>query len=260
METGIGNFMKRKLIATSVSTIVSTGLLTFFSIQANPEDVYIYNQGNQFIGWFLIFLVYVGVIVLIYGNLVSVGVEYIQRKWFRPQDWLYVFIVGAFGSIIGLVLEEKTLAYYGMLAAILYAVIDKWLYKRGTKNKHVKMLFLIPFAFLSIAWGYLQLISPPMPPFTKEKAVEFATSGSEGTTIEKFPKKAAKWEGTIDGYQVKRETSVQEKEEEVYMVTFTENWSKGTVKGYWILSYQVERGSSSASGEKGTIPPYYENN
>ena len=47
----------------------------------------------------------------------------------------------------------------------------------------------------------------------------------EGTTIEKFPKKIGKWEGTIDGYQVKRETSVQEKEEEVYMVTFTENWS-----------------------------------
>ncbi|WHY66838.1 hypothetical protein [Neobacillus sp. SuZ13] len=258
METGIGNFMKRKLIATSVSTIVTTGLLLFFSIQANPEDVY--NQGNQFIGWFLFFLIYIGVIVLIYGNLVSIGVEYIQRKWFRQHDWLYVLIVGAFGSVIGVVLKEKTLAFYGMFAAILYAVIDKWLYKWASKNKRVKMLFLFPLAFLFIAWGYLQFISPPMPPFTKEKAVEFATDGSEGTTIEKFPKKIGKWEGTIDGYQVKRETNVQEKEDEVYMVTFTENWSKGSVKGYWILSYQVERGSSSASAEKGTMPPYYENN
>ncbi|WP_144550688.1 hypothetical protein [Bacillus sp. X1(2014)] len=255
METGIGNFMKRKLIATSVSTIVTTGLLLFFSIQDSPEGVY--NQGNQFIGWFLFFLIYIGVIVLIYGNLVSIGVAYIQRKWFRPQDWLYVFIVGAFGSVIGVVLEEKTFTYYGMLAAFLYAVIDKWLYKWASKNKRVKMLFLVPLAFLFMAWGYLQLISPP---FTKESAVEYATSDSEGTTIEKFPKKIGKWEGTIDGYQVKRETSVQEKEDEVYMVTFTENWSKGKVKGYWSLSYQVEPGSSSPSGEKGTMPPYYENN
>ena len=34
--------------------------------------------------------------------------------------------------------------------------------------------------------------------------------------------------GNIDGYQVKGETSVREMEDEVYMVTFTENWSKGT--------------------------------
>lgn len=256
MKTRIGTIIKRKLIATTVSTIVTTGLLTFFSVQDRPEEIY--NQGNQFIGWFFIFFLYIGVIVLIYGNLVSVGVEYIQRKWFTLHDWLYVFIVGIFGSVIGVVLEEKTLGYAGMLAALLYAVLDKWLDKRGTTNKRVKMLFLVPLVFLVLAWGYLQLISPPMPPFTKEKAVAFATSG-DGTTTDNFPKKTGKWEGTIDGYQVTRERSVRKIEKEVYLVTFTEHWKKGTVKGYWIFSYQVERGALSASGEKGKMPPYYEN-
>ena len=50
-------------------------------------------------------------------------------------------------------------------------------------------------------------MSPPIPPFTKEDAVKFATSG-EGTMISDFPKEIGTWTGTIGDYEVKRKTSV----------------------------------------------------
>ncbi|WP_438298108.1 hypothetical protein [Sporosarcina sp. FA15] len=254
MQTGIRSVIVRKLITTFVATTIFSAPFGFFNIGGSSEIIY--NQGNQFIAWFFIFSMYIGVIILIYGNLVSIGIEHLQRKWFPRQDWLYVLILGVFGLANGLFFQEISLAFYGMLAAILYAVIDKWLYKRNTKNKSVKLFFLIPLASLLIIWGYFQFTSPPMPPFTIEDAVTFATSG-EGTTIDYFPKEISAWEGTIDGYEVKRETSAIEIGDEIYTVTFTENWRKGTVKGSWTFSYKVERGSSTATRDKGNMPPYY---
>jgi len=242
MQTGIRSLIVRKLITTFVATTILSAPFGFFNVGGSSEIIY--NQGNQFIVWFFIFSMYIGVIILIYGNLVSIGIEYLQRKWFPRQDWLYVLILGVFGLANGLFFQERSLAFYGMLAAILYAIIDKWLYKRNTKNKSVKLFFLIPLASLLITWGYYQFTSPPMPPFTIDDAVKFATSG----------------EGTIDGYEVKRETSAIEIGDEVYTVTFTENWRKGTVKGSRTFSYKVERGSSTATGDNGNMPPYYGKN
>lgn len=249
--------MIRKLVTTFAATTIFSVVLSFFSLQDSSKILY--NQGNQFIGWFFVYFMYIGVIILIYGNLVSIGIEYLQRKWFQRLDWLYVLILGVFGLGNGIIFQESTLAIYGMLAAILYAIIDKWLFKRNTNSKVVKMFFLIQIVLLLICWGYFQFISPPMPPFTKENAVEFATSG-EGTLEDHFPNEIGKWEGAIDGYQVKRETNAKEIGEEVYIVTFTESWSKGTREGSWALSYKVERGSLTAYDEKGIMPPYYEGN
>jgi hypothetical protein len=241
----LSTFLLRKLIVTFVTTCISACILCFFINEGNSNTIY--NQGEQFIGSFLFLSFYVGIIVLIYGNLVSIGVEFLQRKWFQQYDWLYVLILGAFGLIVGL---------YGIISALLYAMIDKWLYKRMIKSKGVKMFLIIPITSILIFWGYFHFTSPQMPPFTKEDAVEFATSG-EGTTIEYFPKKIGKWNGIIDGYEVERETTVQEIGEEIYIVTFTEKWRKETGTGFWSLSYEVERGSLIANSETGKTPPYY---
>ncbi|WP_102349220.1 hypothetical protein [Bacillus sp. Marseille-P3661] len=254
MESRTGNLIIRKLTTTFVATTIFSLVLVFFSIIDGFELPY--NKGNQFIGWFFIYLMYIGVIILIYGNLVSTLIEYMQRKWFRQYDWLYVFILGVFGLANGLLFPSVTFALLGMVAAILYAIIDKWLYRRHLSSKNIKMFFLIPIACVVLCWGYFQLTSPPMPPFTKEDAVHFATSG-QGTVIEHFPKEIGIWEGTIEGYEVKRETNVKEIEDEIYIVSFTENWKKGTERGTWELSYKIERGSLTANGEKGSIPPYY---
>lgn len=253
MHSGIGSLVVRKLITTFFVTTIFSILLLLFSIDYSKM---IYDRGIEFIGWFYFSFIYSGLIILIYGNLISIGVEYIQRKGFIRQDWLHVIILGIFGLLFGLLLQELIFAIYGLLTALLYAIVDKYLYVRLKEAKQVKVLILVPIVSLLLAYGFLQVTSPSMPPFSKEEAVQFATSG-EGTPIDYFPKEIGIWEGTVDGYQVKRETNVKEIGEELYLVTFTETWGKGARDFSWSLSFKVERGTLSAYEEKGRKPPYY---
>ncbi len=41
------------------------------------------------------------------------------------------------------------------------------------------------------------------------------------------------------------------------MITFTERWKKGKVKGSWSITYEVVRGSLSSYGSEGDEPSYY---
>ncbi|MGE6486797.1 hypothetical protein [Paenisporosarcina sp. NPDC076898] len=259
MHNEIGSLIFRKLITTSVTTIIFSLLLASLNLIGREEITY--NQGDQFIGWFLIFFMYIGVIILIYGNLVSVGIEYLQRKWFKRHDWLYVLILGFFGLANQIFFQELQMAIVGVLAALLYAVIDKLLYRRMTESKSLKLFFFIPITSLLIFWAYFHVISPPMPPFTKEDAIEFATSG-EGTVIDDFPREVGQWEGTINGYQVTRESNAKEIGKEIYLVTFTERWlwSQNVGEGIYSISYTVERGSLSVHSEEGNLPPCYREN
>ena len=95
-----------------------------------------------------------------------------------------------------------------------------------------------------------------MPPFTKEDAVHLVTAGKDPVN-NLFPLDIGKWEGTIGGYHVTRETSAREIGKEIYIVAFTESWEKGSEKGTFESSYKVERGGLTASGQSGKIPPYY---
>jgi len=250
----MGRLILRKLTTTFITTMIFSLAPVLLNVKNGFE--FEYNQGNQFVGWFFIYFIYIGLIILIYGNFVSVMIESLQRKWFQHYDWLYILILGFFGLTNGLLFQERTLALLGMIAAIVYGLIDKWLYKRELKNKSLKGFFLFPLTVLLICWGYLQVTSPPMPPFTKEDAVRFATSG-EGTVIDHFPDEIGKWEGTIQGYRVKKETKVKEIGDEIYIVIFRESWNKGSETGTWELSYEIERGSLSAKGGRGESPPYY---
>ncbi|WP_066387185.1 hypothetical protein [Neobacillus mesonae] len=249
----MSNLIIRKLTATFFTTTFISMLFSIITVNTTAEIVY--NKGEHFVGWFFIFFMYIGAIILIYGNLVSIGIEYIQRRYFQQNDLLYIVIVGLFGLANGVFFQERTLAIYGMLAAVLYGVIDKWL----SRKKRRGVIVLLPIALLLLIWGYFHLTSPPMPPFTKEDAVAFATSG-EGTVINEFPKKIGKWEENINGYLITKETTAKEIENEIYIVTFSESWKKGTEKGKWQLAYKVERGSLSGIGGKGSLPPYYNKN
>ncbi|MCP3763869.1 hypothetical protein NLX67_15970 [Domibacillus sp. A3M-37] len=259
MQNQLKSMLNRKLTATFVATIVTSICMAFWGLK-DPDSEIIYNLGNAFAGSSAIYIMYVGGIIFTYGNLVSVGIEYLQRKWFQKHDWLYIFLHGIFGAALGLVvldLLDVLMLLYGTPAALLYACVDRWLYKRASKNKAAKMFLLIPLLVYGLCWGYFQFITPPIPPFTKADAVDFATAGN-GTVTDVFPNKIGKWKGTIKGYEVERKTSAKEMEEETYIVTFKENWRKGAETGSWLLSYKVECGSSSVYDEKGEIPPYHE--
>ncbi|MBM7694863.1 hypothetical protein JOC77_004342 [Peribacillus deserti] len=248
-----GKYIKRKLLTTYLSTTLVSMVLSFFYFFSDPDQMH--NRGTEFIGWFSIYFTYVGVIMLIYGNAVSIGVDYLQKKWFRNCDELNVLLVGIFGLANGVLFQEMSFALYGMIAAILYSAIDRWL-KKGPE-RIVKWTIILHVTILALLWGYLQLNSEPLPAFTGYKAVKFATTGS-GTNIDFFPKKVGIFEREVHGYSVKRETAVREvKKGEVYIVSFIETWDDGKQDGKYVLSFKVERGSMGIYEDKGDTPPYY---
>ena len=241
----------RKLLATFMSTMTVAVLFAFYGVVTSDET---HLLGNHFIGWLFVFSFYIGLVVLVYGNLVSVAVEYLQRRWFN-HDLLYILLLGVFGLLSGVFFQEEALALYGMGVALFYGVIDKWIARRNALGKTVTPFLLVPIVLVIVPWGYLFVSSEALPPFTMEDAVAFATSG-EGSTIEQFPSSIDTWEGEIDGMHVIRETAAKEVGREIYTVTFTEMWASGVQSGAWSMSYRVERGSMTLLGETGEMPTY----
>jgi glycopeptide antibiotics resistance protein len=51
------------------------------------------------LGWFIIYIMYVGTIVLLFGNLVSFVIEYLSKKYFSHLNSLYILLHGVFGGL-----------------------------------------------------------------------------------------------------------------------------------------------------------------
>lgn len=253
MKESLWDLIKRKLKAVLLATLVSSMGWTFWEINTNNE--LIHHLGTHFYSMTWTYFFYIGLFVLTYGILVSFIIESFQQNWFKQADWLYILILGIFGSAIGLLFPAPVFIIAGILVASIYGVIDKWLLKRWQQNQGNKALFLVPlFAYL-IVGGFFLFTSPTMPPVTAEDAVEFATYDN-GTKTDDFPNKAGTWKGTVDGYEVKRKTAVEKMEENIYLVIFTESWQKGTGKGTWMTSYEVDRGSITLYEQGGNMAPY----
>ncbi|WP_139343291.1 hypothetical protein [Virgibacillus siamensis] len=243
----------RKIVTTFFVVMFVSLILACLNILGGTPK---YSLGNYLIGWSLFYMVYVGPIVLIYGNLVSVFLEYWQRSWTRPRDLLYILLHGVLGLANGLLFASLAAALYGAVAALFYAVIDRWLFSRKRKGKRNRLyLMLIPFIVYGVLWGILQWASSSPPPFTAADAVEYATSG-KGTAIEQFPDTVGKWEDSISGYHVVRETSVEKIDDEEYIVKFKETWEKGGETGSRLYTYEVDRQSITAREIKEEKPPY----
>lgn len=244
--------VKRKLITTFVIVILSSFVLSlYFLIESKTS----YNAGNFLLQGTLFYGVYIGAIVFVYGNFVSLAIEYVQKRWYKFNNWIYILIHGLFGLANGLVFQTIEFAIAGMTVAVVYAMTDRWLLSRILRQKSLKLFLAIPILIIVFSWGVLQITSPTMPHFTKEDAVKFATNG-EGTIIDFFPKEIGEKSEIIKGYEVIRETQVEEADKEVYFVTFIERWSSGEESGKWHMSYKVKRGQLTAYDQRGRIPPY----
>lgn len=175
------------------------------------------------------------------------------------QEGLDLYLLhGIFGSANGLLFQDPRLALYGMAAAVFYAFIDKWLYRRMKKRERLWPFYLVPILVCGLFWGYFQWISEPLPPFTAQDAVERVTE-SNGTAADLFSEEIGKREETIDGYHVVRETSAEEIGSETYLVTLTETWQKGKERGSYEITYEVDRHSLTARDLKwDETPPYYD--
>ncbi|MGO1058449.1 hypothetical protein ACTL32_04865 [Planococcus sp. FY231025] len=243
----------RKFLATFFSVFIMFMAWSTWSI-AVSDDV-VYETGTEFSGMTFVFFLYIGMFVLIYGNLVSLAIEALQRKWFEGADWAYVLILGGFGAAIGLLFPIPHFVFIGVLTAVLYGIIDKWLLKRQVQEKANKAFCIAPFLVFLLLWGYFQNASAALPPYTAAEAIGFATSG-EGTPIDRFPTEAGTWEGQVEGYQVRRTTAAEKVDDGVFEVIFKEDWETDAAAGSWMMSYIVDRESSMFHREEGVIPPY----
>ena len=124
----------------------------------------------------------------------------------RKKDWLTILFLGVFGLVNGLFFQEKALMWLGMLVAILYGVIDKWLYKRQSKGNSLKMFVLMPIAFIFLSWLFLAMDFTTSTPFHKRRCDNHCICWNGKNLIYDFPKEVGSLEETIDGYNVVRET------------------------------------------------------
>ncbi|MGK7377596.1 hypothetical protein ACSFXN_07115 [Planococcus sp. 1R117A] len=245
--------MARKLKTTVLATFLFAMAGSIWDIQTAEETVY--HLGTDFYAMTLTSFFYIGLFVLTYGNAVSIIIESFQQKWFERADWLYVLLLGVAGSAIGLLFPFQVFILSGVVVAVLYGVIDKWLLARWQRGKGNQAFFIGSIIAFFLLFGYFLLTSPSLPLLTADEAVETATQ-DDGTVTDVSPNEAGTWKGEVDGYQVERTTAVEQLEEGLFLVIFTETWQKGTEKGEWMLSYEVALGTVTLHDEEGAMPPY----
>lgn len=253
MIENFGKLIVRKLKTTFLATFIFSMVWTCWEIKTDEEIVYY--LGTHFYNMTLVYFCYIGFFVLIYGILASFVAESLQRKWFERTDWLYVSILGLFGSAIGVIFPFQAFILAGILVAVLFGIIDKWLLKRWFQNKGSKSLFTASIFIYILLGGLFWLTSPSLPAVTAADAVEFATYDND-TKTDDFPNEVGTWKGEVEGYKVERTTAVEQLEENRYLVIFTEKWQKETENGIWRTSYEVDLGSISLHDEEGNLPPY----
>ncbi|WP_053372979.1 hypothetical protein [Paenibacillus sp. FJAT-27812] len=246
----------RKFFTTYIVTVLASFLMAFTSVFGKGEWELARNSGNELIGWMFVYIMYIGTIVLFFGNGVSLVLEWVRVKGIIPHSWIIVVLHGIFGMALGLLFPYWLLVLYGMATALGYGIIDWWLRVRPLGPKGMIIVALSPVILYGVSWGTLQFLSPPMPPFTIEEAVAFATAGGDGTSIGVFPDEIGRWQGTVDGYQVVRETSARVIANNEYIVTFSESWTKDAETNSRYLSYRVERSGMIFYKREGEDSPY----
>jgi hypothetical protein len=144
--------IQRKLTASfAVSASISI-LFAFFTVKDSEP---VYGLETAFLGWLLLFMLYAGAIVFLYGNLVSFLLEALQKRVaVLRKDWFYIFLHGVFGLANGLLFQNTIAAIYGMGAALLYALLDRWLFRR----KGSTLFIVSPLFCAGLLWGYFLLI------------------------------------------------------------------------------------------------------
>ncbi|KZE67992.1 hypothetical protein AWM68_17630 [Fictibacillus phosphorivorans] len=243
------NRILRKFIATIFSSLLFSGFMALGSSTMG-------NPGLNYLFFSAIFFVYAGVIIFVYGNIVSNLLEWVFDRFFRPSKLAsvcYILFHGIFGSLIGLIDLNLSIAIMGFIAALLYGFIDFWINLRQTQGRTLKpiTLLLVMFLIPSIVLGFF---SDTIDPFTEEEALDFVVTLPE---YDGFPNKAGRWELTIHGFHVVRETIVKKKDDGTYHITLKETGTRGEEKTNWEVTYRVERGASWLEKGEPSIRPHY---
>ncbi|CAM4512706.1 hypothetical protein FHS16_003387 [Paenibacillus endophyticus] len=255
MGSDMSDLMIRKLMTTFVISTLASIVLPLFSWLGNDGAIGADQVMADIFYITLVYNMYIGTVIFIYGNAVSLMIEWFRCKWFARWAWLGVLLHGLFGMGLGLLTKSWFFLLIGVLIALAYGALDWWLEARMLKGKRVAFIMLLPVVLYAVTWGVLDGKAPPEPPFSPEEAVAFATQG-KGTAIQAFPDHIGTWRGTIEDYQVVRETSAEETAGNCCIVTFTETWRKGNITNSQFFAYEVDRDSMTFFKSEGANPPY----
>ncbi|WP_138754937.1 hypothetical protein [Paenibacillus sinopodophylli] len=253
------DLMIRKLLTTFVVTTSTSILFSLSDLPRSDYSIASHLVWNDIFYNIYFYNMYIGAIIFIYGNAVSLAIEWARCKWFSRQVWLGIGLHAFWGMGLGVVIKSWIFLLIGMLIALAYGVLDWWLEARMLKQKRVAFILLLPVVLYAVAWAALYEKAPSDPSFTMEEAVAFVVQGG-GTDIQVFPDHIGIWHGTIDSYRVVRETSAGPLDENRYIVTFSETWRKGKIINSRHFSYQVERDSMTFYSSEGDSPPYDRHN
>ncbi|WP_409340469.1 hypothetical protein [Paenibacillus sp. MBLB4367] len=257
-QSNLRRMLVRKLAA---AYFTSWAIVTWFSFTNIALGGTNWNATENYLSWAFIIALYAVPAIFLYGVLVSSLLEAlsVKLKVKGPGEALVSGLLHvAFGLCFGYVLHSSLFSIMGGVSAILFFSFDRIIIHAFPilKRKTRVVFFIAPVLLFVLIAGAIDATSPPKPSFTTKDAVQFATSGS-GTTKDRFPKEEGVVKLQIDGYDVERETKVEETaEKEIYKVVFTERWRKGEENGQYQMIYEVRRGSMGAQGGSGAEPPY----
>ncbi|WP_090677457.1 hypothetical protein [Paenibacillus tianmuensis] len=257
-QLNVRRMLVRKLAAAYFTSWAIVLWVSFPSIALGGSN---WNAAENYLSLALIIASYAVPAIFLYGVLVSSLLEAlsVKLKVKGPSEALVSGLLHAtFGLCFGFVLQSSLFGIMGGGAAILFFSFDRILIRAIPilKRKTRVIAFITPVLLFVLIVGAINATSPSKPPFTAKDAVQFATSG-RGTTIDRFPKEEGVVKLQIDGYDVERETKVEETaEKEIYKLVFTEHWRKGEESGQYQMIYEVSRGSMGVQRGNGAEPPY----
>lgn len=248
----------RKLVVAYFTSWATVLWVSFPNISLGGAD---WNAAGNYMSWVFVIALYAVPTIFFYGILVSSLLEAaaVKLKVKGPGEVLVSGLLHvAFGFCFGFVLQISLFSIMGGVAAILFFSFDRIIVRTILcfKIKTRLISFTVPVLLFVLIAGAIYATSPSKPPFTAKDAVQFATSGN-GTTIDRFPKEEGQVMLKIGGYDVERETKVEETaRKETYNVVFTERWHKDEENGQYQMIYEVSHGSLEAKGGNGAKPPY----
>ncbi|MDQ0207324.1 hypothetical protein [Alkalicoccobacillus murimartini] len=248
------NWIIRKLLAAFFSTSIVSIILAYGFTLAESKSLP-HELGSSFFGWFLVCFIYSGAVIFVYGGLVSTVLELIHTKRTKISPSLYLCLHVMFGLAFGLfTLGAGT--FVGGGVALIFGLIDLWLKQPKKKIPRKSVTLATPIVLVAGITLVFAMMSPDRPPFTKEEAI-LAAHDARSVDYDHFPTEEGAWTGEINGYDVRQEVTVEETEDEIYLVTFREMWEKGEDEGSWHWSYEIRRDGMSSKGGHDATPGYY---
>ncbi|MED4072306.1 hypothetical protein [Priestia endophytica] len=250
------SIIRRKVFNTLSVTLLVSCLLSFlYMIRSVETSVNDYKLAQGFILGLFLYGFYVGIVILIYANLVSFLIEVLRNK-FNLNSFTYIILHGLVGALTGGMVSKSALVALCIAGiAILYALVDYWQMNQEDKSRSIKYILLVSFLPIVCSSLYFASISEPLPPFTAEDAI--ASAIDDYSITSEFPHKIGTVDSKEKGYHITRETRAKKIKRNTYSVRFIEKWSKDGESGEFRTSYEITRNSLTLHAISGEEPPYY---